>query len=306
MGGERQPDLLIATIAERQHGVVSRRQLRTLGIRDDIVDNRIERARLHPLHRGVFAVGHRRLTREGAWMAAVLAGGDRAALGIRDGGALWAIRAGNARDIDVLTPRQRRSRPGLRMHHVTLRPDEVTVHRGIPVTTPARTLLDLAAALSAHDLARAVERAEALRLTSPTSLAVLVARYPRRAGVPALRRLLDSHRIANAITRSELEDRFLALLDAESLPRPLVDAPLALPARTIEPDLTWRAERLVVELDGYETHSTRDAFERDRARDRALQAAGWRVARITWRQLRDHPNEIAAQLRALLDPSPTR
>jgi predicted phosphoribosyltransferase len=116
MGGERQSDLLIATIAERQHGVVSRRQLRTLGIRDDIIDNRIERARLHLLHRGVFAVGHRRLTREGAWMAAVLAGGDHAALGIRDGGALWAIRAGNARDVDVLVSRDR---PDSRAGHLS-------------------------------------------------------------------------------------------------------------------------------------------------------------------------------------------
>jgi uncharacterized protein DUF559/putative AbiEi antitoxin of type IV toxin-antitoxin system len=296
------PAVVMAELAARQHGVVAGAQLAELGLGRHYIARQVERGRLHAVHRAVYAVGHPRITREGAWMAAVLAGGEGAALGIRSGGALWTIRARSARDIDVLTPRQRRSRLGLRLHHVPLRPDEITVHRAIPVTTPARTLLDLAAILDPHTLARAVERAEALRLTSPTSLAALVARYPRRAGVAALKAILASGSIAGAtLTRSELEDRFLTLIDAENLPRPLVNAPRG----TNELDFTWRTQRLVVEVDGFETHGTRAAFERDRARDRALLAAGWRVARITWRQLHDEPEQIANELRALLRSATT-
>jgi very-short-patch-repair endonuclease len=132
-------------------------------------------------------------------------------------------------------------------------------------------------------------------LASLTSLGDLVARYPGRPGVPASRALTITP------TLSELENRFLSLLAAENLPRPLVNAEIQLPrGRKAEPDFTWRDHRLIVELDGYETHATRQAFERDRARDRALQSAGWRVLRITWRQLHDTPSDIAAELRTVL------
>jgi very-short-patch-repair endonuclease len=174
--------------------------------------------------------------------------------------------------------------------------DEMTVHDGIPVTTPARTLLDVAAVLDEHRLARAAERAEALRLTSPTSLAELVERYPRRKGTPNLKRLIEADRIVPTTTRSRLERRFLTFLDANELPRPLVNERVD----PFTPDFRWTDQRLVVELDGFETHGTRQAFERDRARDRALLAAGWRVARITNRQLDDAPNDLAAELRAML------
>jgi hypothetical protein len=200
----------------------------------------------------------------------------------------------------VTAPRERRRR-GVELHVVAIADDETTAHMGIPVTTPARTLFDLAALLTEQELARAAERAEALRLTSPTSLAALVAGHPGRPGVPRLRRLIEHDRIQATVTRSALERRFLSLLDAENLSRPLVNAGIDLPGRPkLEPDFTWRAHHLVVELDGYETHATRAAFERDRARDRALQAQGWRVVRITWRQLRDDAPSIAAELRALL------
>jgi predicted transcriptional regulator of viral defense system len=301
--GQRAPrraDATIAELAAVQHGVVARRQLAGLGIGADAIDHRVERERLHAVHRGVYAVGHRRLTRTGAWMAAVLAGGDGAVLSHRSAAALWGIRDGSPRDVHITAPRHRRGRAGLVVHETRLPGDEVTVHDAIPVTTPARTILDLAALVDEHRLARAAERAEALRLPSPTSLAELVARHPRRPGVAAIRRLLEAGRIVETTTRSDLEDRFLALLEAERLPRPLVNAPLDLPNRTLEADCAWPAERLVVELDGFAAHATRAAFERDRSRDRPLQAAGWRVVRITWRQLDERPGEIAAELRALL------
>jgi very-short-patch-repair endonuclease/predicted transcriptional regulator of viral defense system len=296
----RPADALIAALAERQHGVVARRQLVTLGLSLDAIDHRVQARRLHVLHHGVYAVGHRSLTRCGHWMAAVLAGGNRAVLSHRTAAALWGIRDTARGSIEITAPRERR-RPGIVVRIVALPADEVTIERGIPVTTPARTLLDLAAVLTEHQLTRAAERAEALRLTSPTSLEALVERYPRRPGTPAVKRLIEGRRIRPTTTRSDLERRFLTLLDAESLPRPLVNAEIHLNETTkLEPDFTWRSHRLIVELDGYETHGTREGFERDRARDRALQSAGWRVLRITWRQLHADPATIAAELHALL------
>jgi very-short-patch-repair endonuclease len=292
--------IAMAALAARQHGVVARWQLAALGLTRHVVEHLVKRGRLHRLHRGVYAVGHRALTRRGHWMAAVLACGDGAVLSHRSAAALWGIRETARRAVDVTAPKERR-RPNIDVHVVRVAADETTTHHGIPVTTPARALLDLAAVLTEHQLTRAAERAEALRLGSPTSLEALVARYPRRPGTPAVKRLIDEDRIHATTTRSDLERRFLSLLDAENLPRPLVNAERHLSATTKpELDFTWRAQRLVVELDGYETHGTRAAFERDRARDCALQARGWRVVRITWRQLEAEQVQIAAQLRALL------
>jgi len=188
------------------------------------------------------------------------------------------------------------------VHRAKLPADEVTTEDGIPVTTPARTLLDLAAVLDEHRLARAAERAEALRLTSPTSLEELAARYRKRPGTPNLKRLIEEQRIVPTTTRSDLERRFLTFLDAHELPRPLVNESLD-PQTT--PDFRWTHERLVVELDGFETHGTRAAFERDRARDLQLTAQGWRVVRITKRQLANRPDEIAAELDAILRSATT-
>src|SRR5919112_31177 len=215
-------DELIAGLAHRQHGVVARWQLVALGLSLDAIDHRVARGRLHVLHRGVYAVGHRALRREAYWMAAVLAGGDGAVLSHRTAAALWGIRDTARAYTEITAPRERR-RPGINVHHVRLPADETMVHRGIPVTTRARTLLDLAAVLTEHQLTRVAEPAKALRLTSPTSLEALVARYPRRPGTPALKRLIESQRIQPTTTRSDLERRFLSLLDAESLPRPLAN-----------------------------------------------------------------------------------
>jgi hypothetical protein len=297
-------DRAIAGLAGRQHGVVARRQLVALGLSLDGIDHRVERGRLLRLHRGVYAVGHRSLTLHGVWMAGVLAGGEGARLRGRSAGALWRVVERDGRDVEIQAPGQLRPRAGLSVRRGLLPADERDEHEGIPVTTPARTLLDLAAVLDEHQLARACERAEALRLGSPTSLQDLVDRYPRRPGTPAIRRLLDAGRIAETDTRSRIERRLLSLLDAENLPRPLVNAPLELPGLSIKPDFAWREHRLIVETDGFETHGTRDAFERDRARDRALQLAGYKVIRVTRRQLDSEPDDIAATIRALLRPPP--
>jgi REase_MTES_1575 len=200
----------------------------------------------------------------------------------------------------VIVARKVRSRATIQVHHAALEPDEVTVQHDLPVTTPPRTLLDLAAVLGARDVRRAAEQAETLRLTDTLSLGDVVARHPHRPGAARLRALLAREQLGATITRSELEQRFLAFLDDHDLPRPGVNVPLALADRTIEADCLWPAHRLIVELDGHASHATTRAFERDRARDRVLQAAGWRVIRITWRQLHQEPRALAADLRRLL------
>jgi len=293
----RSVDAAIAVVAARQHGVVSRAQLAALGIGRGAIDHRVACRRLHPLHRGVFAVGHRVLSRDGAWMAAVLAGGDGAVVSHRSAAALWGIRATDRGRVDITVRRHRRGRPGIEYHHAVLPPDEITRHRGIPVTNVARTLLDLAAVVSRDQLDHALNEAEIRRLSSPVPLDALVARHGGRRGIDAIRRALEKQRdIGETIAKSELERRFLTFIDAHGLPRPRTNMPLG----PYEPDAAWPQQRLIVELDSFAIHATREAFESDRARDRALQAMGYRVVRITWRQLRSEPHAIAGQLRALL------
>jgi len=287
----------IAALAARQHGVVSAAQLRALGLGAAAVKHRIGAGRLQPLHRGVYAVGHRALRRQAWWMAAVLAAGEGAVLSYRSAAALWGIRETGRARIEVSVPRHRRSTARLELHQIVLAADEVTIERGIPVTTPARTLFDLATVVGQDELEHAFNEAEFRRLTSPTSLDALLARHPRRRGTRSVTRLLENHeRNGETVTRSRLERRLLALVDQHKLPRPQINriGPEG------ELDARWPEQRLVVECDGFAAHGTRKAFEEDRARDRALQVAGWRVVRITWRQLTDDADVIARQLAALL------
>lgn len=233
-------------------------------------------------------------------MAAVLAAGPGSVVSHRSAAALWGLRPTAQPRLDVTAPRKLQSRAGLRLHHAVLPADETTVHHGIPVTTAARTLLDLAAVVEPHALERALERAQALRLADSVALPDLLARYPGRRGTVAVRAILDQGRLGTAVTRSELEDAFLAFLDRFGLPRPAVNVVLQLRGGSVEADCVWREQGVVVELDGYATHGTRSAFERDRARDRRLQAAGWRVVRVTWRALHRHSGPLASELAALL------
>ncbi|MDX6690864.1 MAG: hypothetical protein QOG15_2321 [Solirubrobacteraceae bacterium] len=284
-------------LASEQHSVVARRQLMAVGFGRHAVTQLIDRGRLHLVHRGVYAVGHPRLTRKGRWMAAVLAAGPGAALSHRSAGALRRLCAERSTLCEVSRAVACRQRPGIRIHHAPLPQDEIERVDGIPVTTVARTLLDLAADLSRRQLERAMNEAEINRLGDRTALRTLVDRYPTRAGTATLRTILNAGSAAGAPTRNDFESDFLAFLRDHDLPRPLVNHQI----RTIgECDFVWPAARLVVELDGFETHRTRYAFESDRARDRALHVAGWRVIRITWRQLREDPGRLAKDLRALL------
>jgi hypothetical protein len=274
---------------------VSRRQLAALGLARRAIEHRLESGRLHPIHRGVYAVGHPLVSGHGRFMAATLVA-DGAVLSHRSAAALLGIRPSDRRSVEITVARGLRPRGDLVIRESALPADEITTERGIPVTTPARTLLDLAAVLTPQQLERAATEAEIRRLGSPTSLADLVARYPRRPGTPAMTRLLERQDIGRHITRRELELRFLAFLDTHGLPRAQVNAD----ACGREVDCLWPEHGLIAELDGFATHGTRRAFEEDRARDRALLLGGYRVTRITWRQLTQRPDALAAELKSLL------
>jgi very-short-patch-repair endonuclease len=261
-----------------------------------VIEHRLKLARLHVLYRGIYAVGHRRLTREGRWMAAVLAVGPGAVASHRMAGAIWGFWRSDL--LEVTAPAYRR-RPGNQIHTSSLPKDEIKTVRGIPVTCVSRTLLDLAGVLRPHQLERAIHEVEVQRLTDDLSLPELLTRYPRRHGVRAVKLILEA---GAAPTRSELESRFLAFLRAKRLPTPETNI-LVL---GFECDCVWREPRVIVELDSRSVHDTGSAFERDRARDRALQAAGWRVIRVTWRHLHREREPLAADLRTILRARPCR
>lgn len=301
--GERQarrPDLLIAEVAGRQHGVVARAQLSALGLGRRAIDYRLEIGRLHLLYRGVYAVGHRVLSFEGRWMAAVLAGGDRAALSHRSAAALWGIRPSASARVEITVPSSRRSKRGIEQHSSVIARDEMTTVRGIRVTTVARTLVDLAAVLDAHQLKRAAHEAEVRRLWDALSIQALTDRHRGRRGVVAVKALLADDRLGTYVLRSELEGRFLALIENSGLPAPQANVPVRAGRHRFEVDFVWASAHVIAELDGHAAHATRATYERDRERDRILQAAGWRVVRVTWRQLHDAPDAVSADLRVLL------
>jgi very-short-patch-repair endonuclease len=179
--------------------------------------------------------------------------------------------------------------------------DERTVVDGIPVTSVPRTVLDLAAVLPKQRLERALNEVEVQGLTDRLSIPDLLARYPRRRGSAVLRSLLGEGAAARGVTKNDFEERFAALVDSHGLPKPRFNADLAIRGRFFSVDCLWANERLIVELDGGAVHGTPRAFESDRERDRLLLADGWRVMRVTWRQLRDQGAAIASDVRKALE-----
>jgi very-short-patch-repair endonuclease/predicted transcriptional regulator of viral defense system len=292
----------ITELAERQHGVIATAQLYSLGLSQTQVATRARNGWLHRLHRGVYAVGHRRVSRHGLWMAAVLACGEGAVLSHGAAGELWKLSQsteGATNGLDVTIPSQRGVlvRPGLVVHRVpSLRLEETTRHEGVPVTTPARTLLDLALELPRRELERAIDEAERLRLCRQADLEAIIEAHFGRAGAGALRRVLETHRIGTTLTRSELEERFLALCRRHRLPGPGVNVPLL----DYVVDFLWPEARLIVEVDGRATHGTRRAFQADRDRDSRLAVAGYRVLRFTWWDVTRRPAVVADRVRRLL------
>jgi very-short-patch-repair endonuclease len=281
------PDAVIAALAARQHGVVSLAQLLDAGLGRGAVDLRLRNGRLHRLHRGVYAVGHARILPRGRLWAAVLATGGT--LSHRAAAAVWDLAPYPLGAIDVTSRRHRRSAPGLRVHRSAC--VETRFVDGLPVTTVGRTLLDLADVLDAHRLERLCHRAEVLRLLDLAAIPDLPGRRTR-----ALRAALATLATGADVTRSEFEERFLAFVAARGLPRPRVNAIVL----GYEVDFVWPEHRLVVETDGAATHLTARAFHADRERDAELLAGGYRVLRVTWRQLTREPDTLERRLRALL------
>ena len=294
-------DAVLAYLAERQYGVVARRQLFRLGFNEGAIDVRVRRKRLHVIHHGVYAVGHSVLSRRGQWMAAVLAGGETAVLSHGDAGDCWGIHRSGRSRIEITAPGPVR-RAGIEAHVGRLRADEVAVVDGIPITTVPRTILDLAVREPRRRIERAIHEAEVRRLHDALSLPDLIRRYPRRRGARLLRAILADRAWEESITKEALEELFAAFLERHGLPRPATNRWLQIAGVWIEADCVWYDQKVIVELDGYAVHGTRRRFESDRVRDRKLQLAGWKIIRVTWRQLRDDEAELARDLRALLAP----
>jgi len=265
-----------------------------------MIKTRIASRQLIPLHRGVYAVGHAHLRPNGYRLAAVLAVGPGAVLSHRDAAALHGLRDGGGTRIDVSTPAERRSTERIRVHgRRRLDAADVTTVEGIPVTTVSRTFADLAEVVAADALRKALSEAERQRTLDVKGIEEALVRVRGRRGrsvaaVRAALRELSDH--GATLTRSPLEDRLLPLLDAHRLPRPATNAYV----EGYECDAVWHPSRLVVELDGWDAHKTRRAFQHDRTKANALTNAGWTVLRFTHADVTRRPHETAAAIAAQL------
>ena len=287
-------DVRVAQAAAREHGVLSTAELISCGLTSQAIAYRVAIGRLHPMHRGVYAVGHANPTREGWLLAAVKACGAGAALCLWSSAALQDIIAWEDRYADVLVIGESVPRhPRINGHRSSYLPaEQVTMVRGIPTTTAERTLLDLAAVMPDHRLRRAVRQAQFLKLTTVPSLACVLHGPGPMRGRKKLARILAT---GAAPTQSELEDQVLDLVLRGGLVHPLVNEPLFLDGRRIVPDLCWPQQRLVIEADGPH-HDDPLVRAADADRQRILEAHGYRVIRVTWAQAIAHP---AATLRRI-------
>ena len=296
----REREQAMAALARAQHGVVARRQLLDLGFSRRQITIGLERGRLHEIFRGVYVLGVRRVSRRGRWMAAVLAAGEGALLSSRSAARVWRILPPAVEWVDVTCPPGRVvRRKGIVAHESVVQEDERQVVDGIPVTSPFRTVFDLAALLDERGLERAWHEAEVRGLRDRVSLPMLLERYPGRRGSRNLRALLEAAEPVG-FTRNDFEEAFVALVDRYGVSRPRMNGDLHLRGRFFQIDALWEAERVAVELDSRSVHGTNKHFESDKRRDRILLAEGWRTVRVTWRQLKDEPAEVIADLRKAL------
>jgi very-short-patch-repair endonuclease len=234
-------------------------------------------------------------------MAVVLSSGRTAVLSHRAAAVLWGILPPTSGPIDVTVPHKSTSSRSVRRHRAVLPSDEVTVREAIPVTTVPRTVLDLAATSSLDQIEVAIRQVEYLRLYDRLSLLDLIERYPGRRGVARLRAALARiEALPVGRVRSPLETKFLPFLRRHRLPRPRLNDWIILGEKRFQVDCHWPGTGQVVELDSWQAHGSKSAFQEDRIRDRVLRAAGYEVTRISWRQLDDEPEEIASDLRQLL------
>ena len=296
------PDVRLAFVAANQWGVVDTDDLRWCGLDKDAVARRVRAGHLHPLHKRVFAVGHTNLPQQARIFAAVKACGDDAFASLHASGDLHRfIALGDRRpDVTLLGDTTRRHE-GIRVHRTTrLDPCDITRCQGIPATTPARTLVDLAAVLTYTELRRATRQAQALRVVALPQLVSTLARLRPCRGASNLARILAT---GPAPTRSELEDVVLDMILRGGLRHPDVNVPIRVGGRRIVPDFRWADQRLVLEADGAQWHDGELAREDDAERQAILEAAGERVLRVRWEQAVCRERQSLARLRAAGAPS---
>ena len=270
----RSAETRVAELASREHGVLSTSELMSCGLSRPAIHRRVRSGRLHPLHRGVYAVGHPTLSREGRWIAATKAGGAGAVLSHQSAAELWGLAPRCPGPIHITVPDHRRPRPhrGISVHRSrTLAPQDITHSNRIPVTTPSRTLRDLRRVLPREQWETAIDRARGRGF----SVAEVVDEAP---------------------TRSVLERRFLRLCRRHRIPAPRVNVRVG----NFLVDFLWPDSRLIVEVDGYEYHRDRASFESDRARDAQLALQGYRVLRFTYGQVTGERAQVAATVRRML------
>ena len=295
-------DRRIAAVAERQHGVVTHRQLRAIGLAASTIRTRVGRGWLLPMHRGVYALAYRPLQPWGHWLAAVLACGPGAVLSHASAAMAWAIRNSAAGVIDVTAPaRTGKRRRVIRVHSAaSLRPSSVDIVNGVPVTGVARTLIDLAGAVRESAAEYAIHQAQVKGLLDRPQLLDELAHAPNCAGTAAVRRILSLSPVAEDAVKSSLERRVLRVCKRAGLAAPEVNRWIALDGDGLEVDLCWPAHGLIVEVDSARFHDDERAARNDPNRDRRLVLAGWRVVRVHERDLDERPGEVIRQIRALL------
>lgn len=293
-------DRAIGALASRQGGRVSRDQLAAIGVSDDVIAARLRAGWLIRLRHGVYAVGHPGETTVSRHWAALLSVGDDGVLSHLSSAAEHRMRLPAPRVVDVTTTRRITARDGIRVHTAPLAPGDVCAIDGRPLTSPPRTLFDLATRLGTQSLARVANEAFVLRLCEIDDLRATLARNERRRGSAAFRHLIavldpDGHRI-----RSQFEARLHAFLRARGFPPWESNVRLQVGEEEIEADVLWRAQRVIVEADGRDPHLAPLTFASDRRRDRRLRVEGWEPVRVTSHDLSDRPGELESDLRSLL------
>jgi very-short-patch-repair endonuclease len=286
----------VAWLAQRQLSVATFRQLDDAGLGRKGIERRAANGSLHRRFRGVYLIGSPVPLPGAAELAAVLACGSGSLISHRSAAVLWGL-CDPMGPVHVTVVREhRRSREAIRVTQVAkLDPRDCSMVRGIPVTAPARTVIDFAAEAEDDELEAAISEARALKLIADGDLEAAIERAGPRRGVPRLRRLLRAEN-DNGYTRSKAERLMRRLARQAGLPQPLCNRPL----HGYNVDFLWPVQRLVVEVDGYQFHGHRSAFERDRKKDQVLVAAGYRVIRVTWQQLQHEPIRVAAAIAAAL------
>ncbi|HET6570519.1 MAG TPA: type IV toxin-antitoxin system AbiEi family antitoxin domain-containing protein [Solirubrobacterales bacterium] len=297
MRNKERTDQPLAELAERQHGVVSIRQLEALGYRRPAVGRATRSGRLHRIHRGVYAVGHKSLTWEGRCLAAVLACAPDAVASHLSAAWLWGLLVSRPGTFHVTAPTRRHPKSYICLHYAPLADEDRVLRDGIPITSIARTLLDYAAIATGAQLERALERSEERGLFDLRAADALLERVGSHPRAARLRRALAIYRDDPAFTRSKLESRFRDLVRRAGLPMPAANFWIG----GYELDAYWPEERFAVELDAYETHGTRAAFERDRRRQEDLKLQGIESLRITGPRLDREPTEVLGRISTLLE-----